>query len=193
MQHQIHYDKKFYQDKKTGYWISTTSPRIRAHVWVWKYHWQIVPHGYHVHHINEDRSDNRIDNLELIHKSRHMSHHMSTEERKEFSRKQAEKIRPLTKAWHASEEGREWHRKHGIECWKNKKEFEISCKQCNAKAITKTYHQEFCSNACKSKWRRDNHIDDVEKLCPMCNQTYKTNKYSRSKTCGSACGRLFKS
>ena len=29
----------------------------------------------HVHHINEDRADNRLDNLEFISKSEHSRHH----------------------------------------------------------------------------------------------------------------------
>ncbi len=194
MEHQIHFEKKFYQDKKTGYWISTTEPRIRAHAWVWKSTWGNIPKDYHVHHINENRSDNNIENLELIHKRRHLSHHMSTNERKEFSRKQAEKIRPLTKVWHSSEKGKEWHRLHAQNCKFGKWDpIEYSCELCNKLyKSSKRSNNRFCSNACKSKWRRKNNIDDIEKTCPVCNKNYMSSKYSRSKTCGRSCGKLFK-
>lgn len=192
MQHQIHHERKFYQDKKTGYWISTNYPRIRAHVWVWKNRWGNIPTGYHVHHCNGNRSDNRIENLELVHRSRHLRDHM-TPERREWSRQLAEKIRPLTKIWHASEEGLEWHRQHGLKTWEERKPFGNTCKQCNKQYQTKLYHQEFCSGACKSKWRRDNKCDDIDKECPICKKNYRSSKYSRSKTCGRACGKLLKS
>lgn len=103
--HQIHFERKFYQDKKTGYWISTDHPRIRAHQWIWIKIHGVIPKGYHIHHKNENKSDNRIENLELIERSRHMSHHMSQPERKEKSRKNLEKIRFKASAWHKSEEG----------------------------------------------------------------------------------------
>ncbi len=191
MEHQFHFGKKFYQDKKKGYWISTTYPRIRAHVWVWISKYGKIPTNYHIHHINENKSDNRIENLELIHKKRHMSHHMSTEERKEFSRKHAEKIRPLTKFWHASIEGRKWHKNHAERFNFGKWDpVEHKCEQCSKeyKTIKKSSNR-FCSNACKSKWRRLNKLDDIEKTCPICLQSYKSNKYSRSKTCGRKCGK----
>jgi hypothetical protein len=36
------------------------------HVLVWEWHNGPVPPGYEVHHLNEDKLDNRIDNLELV-------------------------------------------------------------------------------------------------------------------------------
>lgn len=192
MSHQIHFGKKFYLDTKKGYWISTTCPRIRAHVFVWKYHNGEVPKGFHVHHLNENKSDNRIENLQLMSKSEHISLHMSTDQKKSQSTEQANKVRHLTKEWHASAEGLEWHRIHGIKTWQERKSFSGTCKVCSKQFETKTFHQNFCSNACKSMWRRSQKIDYIEKKCPVCNKEYFTNKYSRSKTCGRKCGNLLK-
>ena len=193
MEHQIHFKKKFYLDKKKGYWISTTEPRIRAHVWVWKYYNGEIPKGYHIHHIDHNKSNNKIENLKMICASSHLSLHMLEEDSKKRSRENAEKIRPLTKIWHASKEGIEWHKKHGREVWENRKPFNIICKECNKSSLTKTFHQEFCSNACKSKWRRKSKIDHTDKTCPICLKKYISCKYSRAKTCGKICGKLFKS
>lgn len=190
--HQEHFSRKFYQDKKTGYWISTDYPRIRAHQWVWLSIHKIIPKGYHIHHVNDDKSDNRIDNLELIKAGRHMSIHMQKPERKEQSRKLVEKIRPLTKAWHASEEGREWHKAHGILGWLARESIKITCKQCGKEAETKTYHQEFCSNACKSAWRRSAKLDNVSRKCPICYKDFSCNKYSKTKTCSKSCSAKFR-
>lgn len=192
MEHQFHYGKKFYLDKENGYWISTTCPKVRAHVWVWKHHYGCLKKGFHIHHKDGNKSNNDIENLEMISAHDHLSLHMNTEENKRRARELVNIIRPLTKEWHASEEGRKWHTENGIKCWEERKPFEIVCKQCGRISITKTYHQEFCSNSCKSKWRRLNKIDNEDRQCPVCNCTYSRNKYSKVKTCGKKCGKLFK-
>lgn len=184
--HQEHLGRKFYQDKKNGYWISTDYPRIRAHRWAWiKMHGNI-PNGYHIHHKNEDKSDNRIENLELIEMSRHFRHHY-TEEKREFSRKLMGNIRPLTKKWHASQEGRAWHKLHGIKTWKDRGCFKINCKQCSKEFETKTFHQQFCSASCKSKWRRRSAVDNEERICGKCGRSFSVNKYAPTKFCGRVC------
>jgi len=187
LNHQIHFGRKFYQDKQKGYWFSTDAPRIYAHRWVWMNIHGNIPKGYHIHHRNEDKSDNRIENLELIEKSRHSSHRMQDPERKRQAALTCEKIRPLTKEWHGSEEGIAWHRAHGILTWINKKPIKMACKQCGNEYITKTYHQGFCSNACKSKWRRASGVDDIDKICLRCGMNFKNNKYNKQKYCSHKC------
>lgn len=194
MEYQIHYNKKFYLDKKTGYWISTTCPKVRAHVWVWKVNKGTIPKGFHIHHKDENKSNNNIENLSILSASEHLRHHGNDPIKKARSAKWCNIIRPLTKAWHASREGHQWHKKNGVICWQKREFKTFNCKQCNKKYDTKSYHQEFCSNACKSKWRRDQKIDFINKVCPVCQEIYHANKYSRSKTCGRKCGqKLLKS
>lgn len=155
MEHQIHYEKKFYLDKKTGYWISTTSnPRIRAHTWVWKIKNGDIPKGYHIHHKDKNKSNNNIENLELIFCFDHLSLHAREEKNRERSSKWCDKIRPLTKEWHKSKEGIEWHRKHGINTWKKREFIKINCLFCSIEIITKVYHQKFCNQNCKAKYAR---------------------------------------
>lgn len=45
----------------------------------------------------------------------------------------------------------------------------------------------FCSNKCKSKFRRDSGIDDEYRICKVCGKKFKTNKYSKAKTCSRSC------
>ncbi len=198
--HQIHFDRKFYQCKKSGYWISTdygkNNPRVRAHQWVWINYHGPIPKGYHVHHRNEDKSDNRIENLELIHKSRHASYHMSSAERKLKSALVCDKIRPLTKVWHASEEGKTWHKLHALKNkfgkWEDK---EYQCKHCaNKFTSSKKFGNGtlFCSNACKSAWRRKRGVDDISLCCGICLKEFKKNKYSNAVTCSRTCSALMR-
>lgn len=153
MEHQFYYNKKFYQDKKTGYWISTTSPRIRAHVWVWKYHNGEVKKGHHIHHVNGDKSNNDISNLKCISVKEHFKEHDS-EERQEKNLIHINNIRPKTKIWHSSQEGIKWHKEHGLKTWKERKLFKIQCLMCGCEIETKTYHQKFCHQNCKAKYGR---------------------------------------
>jgi hypothetical protein len=48
------------------------------HRWVWEQAHGPIPVGHHVHHINHDRADNRLENLELRRAFDHLSEH-STE------------------------------------------------------------------------------------------------------------------
>lgn len=109
--------------------------------------------------------------------------------RKQKAREMAAKYRDLTKEWHASPAGLAWHKAHGLMTWVTRKPINITCKVCDKQSDTKTYHQEFCSNACKSMWRRKNKLDDIDKTCPVCEKQYRSSKYSRSKTCGRSCGK----
>jgi len=38
----------------------------------WYHHGDLPPHGWHIHHINGDPSDNRMENLECVHASQHV-------------------------------------------------------------------------------------------------------------------------
>lgn len=153
MEHQIHFGKKFYQDKKTGYWISTTSPRIRAHVWVWINHHGDIPKKHHVHHIDENKSNNDISNLQCLSATAHLSGHI-TEEKKEWAKKWVEVIRPMTKEWHASEEGRAWHREHGKKCMDKRPYINKNCNFCGKQYQSKMKFSQYCHQNCKMNARR---------------------------------------
>ena len=42
--------------------------------------WKVLKPEYEVHHINEDRKDNRIENLQIMSKSEHIAYHNSLKE-----------------------------------------------------------------------------------------------------------------
>src|SRR5437868_3804528 len=196
MEYQDHYGKKFYLDKKTGYWISTSAKKIRAHRWVWVCNFGEIEKGFHIHHKDGNKSNNSIDNLQKISAFNHLSMHASFPENRERSRKLCDEIRPLTKKWHCSEEGISWHKEHAKKNnFGNSDPIDYICKNCSKDYKSKIIAEnrtKFCSNNCKSIFRRLSGLDDIEKSCPVCNKKYIKNKYAKGVTCGRKCGQIFK-
>lgn len=188
IEHQEHYGRKFYLDKKTGYWISTDRPRIRAHRWVWNSIHGAIPKECHIHHKDENKSNNSLENLELVTFAQHAKLHMSIE-KSQNSREWMDEIRPLTKEWHASGEGKAWHKYHALKNKFGKNDpRKVKCNQCLKEyETTKLSRAFFCSNACKSKFRRHNGLDDIERECKCCKQKFTCNKYAKTIYCSRTC------
>jgi hypothetical protein len=56
-------------------WIGAPGRYQAEHILVWEERFGPVPRGFHVHHINENKRDNRIQNLCLLTNSDHQLHH----------------------------------------------------------------------------------------------------------------------
>jgi len=56
-----------------------------AHIWLWERHYGEVPQGFHVHHINGIRTDNRIENLALLEAGEHIRLHMASKPPETFT------------------------------------------------------------------------------------------------------------
>lgn len=194
--HQHHFGKKFYLDHQSGYWMSTCKPRIRAHKWVWINYHGVPPKGMHIHHKDGNKSNNSIENLTILSPKDHVNHHLQIHPEYLKKRKEScEKIRHLTKEWHGSKEGRMWHKLHALKGkfgnWEPK---EYSCQLCEKKYFTKKRSLcRFCSNSCKSQWRRNEGIDNAERNCIICSTGFTVNRYSKTKTCCKKCKSLSQS
>ena len=180
----IEYDGlKFCRDEKTGYYLNSTI-RKRLHRYVWEKEVGSIPKGFHVHHINGNKADNRIENLSIMTAKGHERLHGQEQARKEIYRESIEKARPYAIAWHKSDAGREWHSKHakGKTPPRNSKQCE-----CCGKMFMGTKLQKFCSNACKAKYRRDNGLDDEQRICEQCGKPFRCNRYEAIKYCSREC------
>ena len=181
---------KFRRDKSTGYYLSSkkiNGKRKRLHVYVWEYFFGEIEEGFHVHHVEEDKSKNDIADLELMQGTEHIKLHANNFVKDNYDaiiENLNENARPKASEWHGSDEGKEWHKEH-YENMKHKLHMEIerNCDYCNKVYIGKSSRSKFCSNKCKSAHRRESGVDDVVKQCTKCNQEYIANKYQKTKRC----------
>lgn len=161
---------------------------VYLHREVWKFHNGDIPEGMHVHHKDRNPANNDIENLELISARLHnpMHHSEVTPARKAH----LDRVRPMTKKWHASKEGKKWHSEHGKQVYANAQPVEYTCVQCGASYTTKMKGQisRFCSNKCKSTYRYTSGVDNEARTCVVCTTAFICNKYSRVRCCSRKCG-----
>ncbi len=184
---------KFTRDNKTGYYLNSTI-RKRLHRYIWEFYNGKAPKGHHVHHKDRDKSNNDISNLGLLRHGKHVTLHgienSMDDEWLERSRENLKvNARPKASEWHRSEEGKEWHKQHYESC-KDKfhRKVKRNCDNCGAEfeALDNGLNR-FCSNKCKSAWRRATGLDDEVKQCEFCGTVFIANKYSKQKCCSKAC------
>lgn len=185
---------KFTRDDRTGYYLNATHS-IRLHRCVWQNTHGCIHEGYHVHHIDKDKSNNNIDNLMAMPSAEHykLTGEQIPQERRDWCRHNLEvNARPKANEWHGSDAGREWHKRHGIEAYSGRTEQTLICAMCGKEY--KTLHRgntRFCSNNCKSKWRRQSGVDNITLQCVYCGTDFITNKLSPSSTCSRACANRY--
>lgn len=163
----------------------------RLHIAVWKYHNGEIPKGYHVHHADEDRSNNQIENLRLLPASMHAGFHNSKEKRGDYQQKHIKDMQTLAAEWHGSDAGRQWHQKHAKEMWDNAEPIKYICTECGKEFESMNRYgpdgNRFCSDKCRAAFRRHTGADDVDRVCAYCGKTFRTNKYSKAKCCSCEC------
>lgn len=180
---------RFRKDPNTGYFLCTRKTdagrRERLHVYVWRKAKGEIPEGFHVHHKDENKDNNEIENLACIPGSAHMSFHSNERVVNDYDRiikNIQENVLPAACEWHKSEAGREWHKKHRSA--KMDERVEMVCNYCGRRYLSaKRGNNRFCSNNCKSAYRRASGVDDVEKTCSKCGKPYIANKYQKTKYC----------
>ena len=119
-----------------------------------------IPRGHVVHHKDGNPLNNSPENLEAITQKEHVQIHLP--ENIDRLRKQVEEIRPLASKWHGSDAGREYHSRLAKENWEKIPKRTYVCKQCGCEWQSQPMGpHKFCSNKCKSAWRRESGVDDV--------------------------------
>jgi hypothetical protein len=163
---------------------------VRLHRDVWSEANGPIPDGHHVHHIDGDTLNNDISNLECLTPADHRASHPWSDERRRKQCEHLATIRPLTKAWHASPEGRSKNRETGAMAYDNFVSIEKPCAQCETAFMAKALgnRDRFCSNKCRAKWRRDSGVDNEARDCIACAEPFTVSRYSKVTTCSRSCG-----
>lgn len=187
---------RFFLDKHRGYYLGySNGKKIRLHRYIWEKHNGAIPKGYHIHHIDGNRLNNDISNLAMLIASEHESYHNNnlTDAQKAVRHESLEKARLKAPEWHCSEDGIEWHKEHGKKVASHLKDVKIkkTCKMCGNEFYDNGFNKAlFCSNVCKSKWRRKEGLDNETRKCVICGKEFVTNKYSKVRTCSESCGSI---
>jgi hypothetical protein len=69
------FNGKKYTLRNNGYLACTDGVRSSMHRDVWCFHNGEMPENYDIHHINGDKTDNRLENLQILPKSEHTKLH----------------------------------------------------------------------------------------------------------------------
>lgn len=67
----IEFNGNRYTLRNTGYYGRTNAARSLLHRDMWEFHKSVIPKGWDIHHKNEDKQDNRVENFECLPKAEH--------------------------------------------------------------------------------------------------------------------------
>ncbi len=195
MQYQEFNGIRFYQTEPTDYFRhSVNGTTILMHRYVWEFYNCKIPKGYHVHHRDGNKANNDISNLALLYGTEHWKLHgkLLTDEEREWRRQNiVENAVPKAVEWHKSEAGREWHKQ---QYEKTKTALHrlrtLTCLNCGS-VYEGGATSKFCSNRCKSAYRRRSGVDTVERTCVVCGKHFMCNKNRTADCCSPACRAIY--
>lgn len=147
---------RYYKRKDAPYYARRTPSSRYIHRDVWEFHNGPIPDGWHVHHINGDPADNRVENLQAISPSDHSALHGIANPwvGSAGNVEQLLQAGERAKEWHRSETGREWHRQHGKKSWEGRKWHGKNCAHCGAEYQTPWPNRsKYCCVRCKDQAR----------------------------------------
>lgn len=135
----------------------------KLHRDIWAAAYGEIPPNHHIHHKDNDHSNNDISNLVCMPAAEHYALHGAERAGKSVTEEQAARLREISRKaaeWHRSEEGRSWHREHAKTVLKkaraainkeNWPELNKLCEVCNSPFITREIQKRICSRKCNNK------------------------------------------
>lgn len=159
---------------------------VSIHRRLWKYYFGEIPEGCQIHHIDFNKTNNDISNLQLVtvaeHREIHMPKGVDVHKQKVFV------CANCGKEYTASATG---HNKFcSPQCYsKYRQKHKLTkrvCPQCGKEF--KTYEQNtarFCSHACAMNAKRKHQPE--KRICPVCGKKFVTLAYRNQKFCSRSC------
>ncbi|MGE5333207.1 MAG: HNH endonuclease signature motif containing protein [Nitrososphaerota archaeon] len=163
----------------------------RLHQEIWKDANGPIPEGHHIHHKDSNPLNNALENLECVAGSEHHEYHMSllSEEEQAKRREWFHRIREKASNWHGSDAGRQWHAELGRLSWEGRGYTKHICQQCGLEFESRieSDRAKFCSNSCKSAYRRSQGKDLEQRICVVCGRPFSSNRFRGAVTCSRSC------
>ena len=185
-----------YYRKPSGYYVCNHRKEVRdryIHRAKWRSAHGDIPKGCDIHHVDGNRSNNDIRNLQCMPRRDHHRLHSLQNHRNDPERtaRALAAAREGAKQWHASPEGLAWHSKHGKQAWKARPQERRTCVKCGKPyaTIRGCSKRGFCSPACQSAARRASGCDDETRSCAICGGKFSCNRYAKTSTCSKGCWR----
>lgn len=187
---------------------------VSLHRAVWEAAYGTIPKGYHIHHINDDKHDNRIENLELLSHSEHSKHHAEAHlgpyRKKAVQTSQAAMARNratrMEIARTCAQCGREYYssaahplRYCSSACVEQARSGAFAgevrqCDQCGTEYTASQRVQRYCSRVCNDRALRARNstllVRDLD--CAQCGAAF-TSKRSNARFCTRACALAYHS
>ena len=119
----------YYYSKRTGYYRSSAGTELHRDMWALAF--GPIADGVQIHHKDENRTNNTLDNLEALTSEAHARHHNITKPRG-FTVATPEQRSAGAKAM-----------------WNKRKPIKRVCLTCQGKYESRSTYSSFCSNKCK--------------------------------------------
>ena len=168
------YFGKTFWKQKDGYWVNNMP--IHAQRWVWINYHAAIPQGMDIHHKDGDKSNNEIDNLEMLNRSDHLKRHWANGT---FDVEQRRKQLGEARKWLKTPEGRIRQKKDALESWEKRKPIKKICAHCANEFCAFYERAKFCSDPCTYQFRRKNSANPIqnprkktEKICIKCEKKF---------------------
>lgn len=109
---------------------------------------------WHVHHKDDDKDNNRPENLELLSAKIHAAKHWTQERADAWRANLLATAIPASKEWHGSEEGLKWHSENMKKTWAARQMLTLTCSACGEQFEAKDTGKAprvYCGNTCKMR------------------------------------------
>jgi len=179
------FNGKRYYRKPTGYYKADYARHggKYMHQDVWEYYHGAIPEDMCVHHKDHDRSNNAVENLELLSKSEHAKHHMAHRSKNKagWYKPGLEKAREAAAQWHRefakTEEGQRKLSEQGRASWESREPEQYACVHCGVafERLRGTNKRGYCSPACQTAARVASGVDDKTRQCVVCGNDFRVN------------------
>lgn len=147
------------------------------HRQVWLDAGNVIPKGWHVHHIDGNHDNNDISNLACLPANEHSRMHVVERLSGELGRRLAD--------WRSSDIGRATLQDNARKMRARTPEREFSCGHCGGAFHTRHPRQRFCSEACSERANAP-----LSLACEICGAEFRAKRNARKqvRTCSYSCG-----